>query len=53
MKGEILNKLGQKKEALESAEMAMEMGMSEAQKEGKEFAYGDMINKAMKEWSGK
>lgn len=53
MKGEILNKLGQKKEAMESAEMAMEMGMSEAEKEGKEFAYGDMIKKAMKEWSGK
>lgn len=53
MKGEILNKLGQKKEALESAEMAMEMGMTEAKKEGKDFAYGDMIKKAMKEWSGK
>jgi len=53
MKGEILNKLGQTKEALESAEMAMEMGMSEAQKEDKEFAYGDMIKKAMKEWSDK
>lgn len=51
--GEILNRLGDNKGAVKAAEMAMEIGVSAAEKAGKDFGYGDMIEKAMKEWSAK
>jgi hypothetical protein len=51
--GEILNRLGEKKDAVKAAKMAMEIGMNESKKEGKEFGYVDMINSSIEEWSAK
>ena len=51
--GEVLFALGENKKAVKAAEKAMEIGMEEANKANKEFAYVGMLESFMEEWSAK
>lgn len=50
IQAEIMAELGMKKEAIESAKQAIEIGEAASKKSGKEFKYSEMINSGMDSW---